>query len=281
MKYQHHYHAGNFGDVLKHVTLVELLTWLAAKDKPFFFLETHAGRGEYPLDTATHREACSGVLKVAAGQPRSQAIRSWLDLIRNSSDRNTADRISIYPGSPRLAQLLLRPTDRAHFREIERREAGLLIAALSADKRMHVECGDGYQAMKALLPPRERRGLVLIDPAYERQEQEFDEALAAIKAGLERWSTGTYCLWYPIKECRALVRLKRAFDEPGWPPTLAAELCVYRDDSRVGLNGAGVLILNPPWQLDVAMHGWVKELHALLAIDPAARWSVEWLVPAK
>ena len=281
MKYQHRHHAGNFGDVLKHVTLVELLRRLAAKDKPFFFLDTHAGRGEYPLDDVTRREAAQGVLKLAKSNPQSEAIRTWLDLVRQCNPRRAANELQMYPGSPRLAQMLLRPNDRALCVELQAREAEALDHVLGNDKQIQVEHGDGYHAIKAALPPRERRGLVLLDPAYERQDKEFDEALAAIKTGLDRWPTGIYCLWYPIKERGTLARLKRPFEQAGWPPTLAAELCVYRDDSRVGLNGAGVLILNPPWQLDVSMRGWIKELHALLAYDKAAPWSVAWLVPDK
>lgn len=278
MKYQHRYHAGNFGDVLKHVALVDVLQRLSVKDKPFFYLETHAGRGQYAVDEVARPEAAHGVLKLLKVKPKSAAIRSYLELVRRSDSTYAQGGFRIYPGSPRIAQLLLRAQDRASLFEVVPREAEALSQNLGKDKRMHVECGDGLHAMKALLPPRERRGLVLVDPAYERQEQELDEALAAIRSGLERWSTGIYCLWYPIKERRMVERFKRAFSEPGWPPTLAAELCVYRDDVRVGLNGAGLLVLNPPWQLDVSMKEWVRELHELLAVDPASRWSVEWLV---
>jgi 23S rRNA (adenine2030-N6)-methyltransferase len=279
MKYRHSFHAGNFGDVLKHVALVDLLKRLALKDKPIFYLETHAGRGQYAMDENARPEAALGVLKLLKAKPQSAAIRSWLDIVRrNDSGHGTGD-LKLYPGSPRIAQLLLRAQDRASLFEIVPREAEQLSQNLGKDKRLHVECGDGLHAMKALLPPRERRGLVLVDPAYERQDEELDEALTAIRSGLERWSTGIYCLWYPIKERRSVERFKRAFNEPGWPPALAAELCVYRDDSRAGLNGAGLLVLNPPWQLDVSMREWVKELHGLLAVDPASRWSVDWLVP--
>jgi 23S rRNA (adenine2030-N6)-methyltransferase len=277
--YHHRHHAGNFGDVLKHITLVELLRRLTVKENPCFCLDTHAGRGDYVLTDTGTREASRGVLKLIAAKPQSAAIRAWLDLVRASDPRNTATNLVSYPGSPRLVQLLLRPGDRAAFFELAPREAAALSGTLERDKRVHIECGDGYQSLRALLPPRERRGLVFIDPAYEQQERELDQALGALRAGFDRWPTGIYCLWYPIKERRALARLKHAFVQRGWPPTLAAELCVYRDDSRAGLNGAGVLILNPPWQLDVAMREWVQELHGILAIDPAARWSVEWLVP--
>ncbi|MGH8264399.1 MAG: 23S rRNA (adenine(2030)-N(6))-methyltransferase RlmJ [Steroidobacteraceae bacterium] len=279
MKYQHRYHAGNFGDVFKHIALVDLLRRFTQKDKALFYLETHAGRGQYVLDGASPGEAAHGVLKVIDREPRAGAIRTWLDLIRRNDGGAAHKSTHVYPGSPRLAQLLLRAGDRASFFEIVPREAETLSQNLGPDRRLHIECGDGLQAIKALLPPRERRGLVLIDPAYERQEQELDEALDAIRAGLARWSTGTYCLWYPIKERRSRVRLERASAEPGWPPTLLAELCVYRDDTRVGLNGAGLMILNPPWQFDVALREWIEELHAILAVDRAARWSVEWLVP--
>lgn len=279
MKYQHRYHAGNFGDVLKHVALVDLLQKLTQKDKPLFYLETHAGRGQYVIDDAAPGEAASGALKVLNVEPRARAIRAWRDLVRHNDGGAPHKSIHTYPGSPRLAQLLLRAGDRGTFFEIVQREAEALSENLGPDRRLHIECGDGLHAIKALLPPRERRGLVLIDPAYERQEQELDEALDAIRAGLARWSTGTYCLWYPIKDRRSRVRLERASAEPGWPATLLAELCVYRDDTRVGLNGAGLMILNPPWQLDVAMREWMQELHGMLVVDRAAPWSVEWLVP--
>jgi 23S rRNA (adenine2030-N6)-methyltransferase len=279
LKYQHHYHAGNFGDVVKHVALVALLKRLAQKEKPFFYLETHAGRGQYVIEDEAPGEAAHGVLKLLKSEPRASAIRAWLDLVRHNDGGAAHKSVHTYPGSPRIAQLLLRAGDRASFFEIIPREAEALSENLGFDRRLHIECGDGLQALKALLPPRERRGLVLIDPAYERQEQELDEALGAIRAALVRWSTGTYCLWYPIKDRRLRVRLERASAEPGWPATLVAELCVYRDDTRVGLNGLGLMILNPPWQLDVAMREWVPELHGILAIDPVARWSVEWLVP--
>ena len=279
MKYRHSHHAGNFGDVFKHVALVDLLQRLTQKDKPLFYLETHAGRGQYAIDDAAPGEAGIGALKMLKSEPHAGVIRSWRDLVRHNEGGAPRKGVHIYPGSPRIAQLLLRAGDRASFFEIVPREAEALSENLGPDRRVHIECGDGLQAIKALLPPRERRGLVLIDPAYERQEQDLDEALNAIRAGLARWSTGTYCLWYPIKERGSRVRLERASAEPGWPPTLVAELCVYRDDTRVGLNGAGLMILNPPWQLDIALREWIEELHPILAVDRAARWSVEWLVP--
>jgi 23S rRNA (adenine2030-N6)-methyltransferase len=279
LKYQHRYHAGNFGDVLKHVALVDLLQRLTRKDKPLFYLETHAGRGEYAIDDAAPGEAANGVLRVLNSDSRANSIRTWCDLIRRNDGGATHKGLHTYPGSPRIAQLLLRAGDRASFFEIAPREAEALSENLGPDRRLHIECGDGLQAIKALLPPRERRGLVMIDPAYERQEQDLDAALGAIRAGLARWSTGTYCLWYPIKERQPRARFERASAEPGWPPTLIAELCVYRDDTTVGLNGAGLVILNPPWQLDLSMREWMAELNGILAVDPAARWSVEWLVP--
>jgi 23S rRNA (adenine2030-N6)-methyltransferase len=278
VKYSHRHHAGNFGDVLKHVALVDLLVRLGQKEKPYFYLETHAGRGAYAIDGETRREAASGALKVLAAKPRCAPIQRWIELIRRDSPAYGAIP-QRYPGSPRLAQLLMRPQDRASCFEIVPGEAEALSATIGKDRRIHIECGDGLQALKALLPPRERRGLVLIDPAYERQEEDLDAALVAIESGLERWPTGIFCLWYPIKERHALARLKRAGAKPGWPPTLAAELCVYRDDSRAGLNGAGLMILNPPWQLDESLRTSLEELHGILAVDPAARWSVEWLVP--
>ena len=281
MKYQHRHHAGNFGDVFKHVALVAMLRRLATKDKAFFFLDTHAGRGLYVLDESARREALHGVLRLATAEPHAEEIRDWLTLVRSCNPGADTAGFSVYPGSPRLAQLVLRPQDRALYCELDRPTAHALAALLGADRRSRIECSDGYQAMQASLPPPERRGLVFVDPAYERQERDLDQALSALRAAVVRWATGVYCLWYPIKRRRTLEGLRDAFERPGWPPTLAVELCVLRDDSRVGLNGAGMLIVNPPWQLDAAMRVWLPELHGLLARDAAARWSLEWLVPAR
>jgi 23S rRNA (adenine2030-N6)-methyltransferase len=282
MKYRHTFHAGNLGDVLKHTALVWLLRALVRKDKPIFFLDTHAGRGRYSLASQAalkSGEAREGAGRLLAGQPKSEALRAYLDLLTDFDPRAAAGHaLATYPGSGLIAQRLLRPGDRAVLCEIQEHEAAALGEAIGRDARIRVERRDGYAALKALLPPAERRGLVLIDPAYELQQSETTHVVTALEEALRRWRTGVYSIWYPIKLRAHVEQLHRAVIDLEPPPTLAAELCIYRDDSRAGLNGAGVLILNPPWQAEEALGEAIAELHALLARDARSPHGVRWLV---
>lgn len=282
MKYRHSFHAGNFGDVLKHTALVWLLNTLVRKDKPIFFLDTHAGRGRYSLASQAalkSGEAREGVGRLMAAEPQSEALRSYLDVLTDFEPRAAVARVlSMYPGSGLIAQRLLRSGDRAVLCEIQERECAALGEAIGRDARVRVECRDGYEALKALLPPAERRGLVLIDPAYELQQEENAHLLPSLDEALRRWRTGVYCIWYPIKLRVHVEQLQRAVVALAPPPTVAVELCVYQDDSRAALNGAGVLIVNPPWRADEALGEAAAELHALLAHDARSPFGVRWLV---
>lgn len=284
MKYRHSFHAGNFGDVLKHTALVWLLRALVRKDKPIFFLDTHAGRGRYSLASQAALktgEAREGIGRLIAAEPRSEAVRGYLELLTDLEPRAAAERVlRTYPGSGVIAQRLLRAGDRAVLCEIQENEAAALSEVIGRDPRMRVECRDGYGALKALLPPAERRGLVLIDPAYELQHEENALVVAAIDEALRRWRTGVYCIWYPIKLRAHVDQLQRQVTALEPPPTLAGELCIYQDDSRAALNGAGVLIINPPWHADEALGAGIAELHALLAHDVRSPHGVRWLVRA-
>ena len=279
MNYRHAFHAGNFGDVLKHVVLVELLSRLVAKDKPLFFLDTHAGRGAYDLDSAEARragEARGGILRLAQQGGLPPAARRYVEAVRASDPRN-AERIQSYPGSPLLAAGLLRPTDRAAACELQPGEAAALRRALAGDRRFAVHQRDGYEALGALLPPKERRGLVLVDPPYEAQEQEFGTLLAGLGRALERWPTGVYAIWYPIKLAGPVRRFQDALLALGAQPLLVAELCVHPRDSRAGLNGSGMAVLNPPWQADAALADALPAVHAALSPDGAGDARVDWL----
>jgi 23S rRNA (adenine2030-N6)-methyltransferase len=282
MKYRHAFHAGNFGDVLKHVALVWLLQALTRKDKALFYLDTHAGRGRYSLAgqaALKTGEADEGVQRVVSVPTRAPALRAYVEMLGVFEPRAGTDApLRSYPGSGLIAQRLLRSSDRAVLCEIQARECEALAEAVGHDSRIRVECRDGYDALRALLPPAERRGLVLLDPAYETQQQESVDAVAALGDAMRRWRTGVYCMWYPIKLRAEVERWQRAFVALEPPPALTAELCVYRDDSRAALNGAGVLIVNPPWQSDAVLGAAIAELHPLLAHDRASPYGVRWLV---
>lgn len=279
MKYRHACHAGNFADVVKHVVLVTVLTRLAEKERPLFYLDTHAGRARYDLSSRdSAAEAARGILRLAAANPKGMPapIRRYLELVRGFDPANdTAPRI--YPGSPCIARALLRPDDHAALCDIEPGEAKLLAREFHGDQRFAVHCRDGFEALAALLPPREKRGLVLIDPPYEEQQTDLERVADALTATAQRWPQGVLAAWYPIKLASVIARFHRRLLDAGLRRVLAVELCVHPADSRAGLNGGGVLLVNPPWKSDGDLRAGLPALHAILAPDGGGRWSVDWL----
>jgi 23S rRNA (adenine2030-N6)-methyltransferase len=286
VRYRHAHHAGNFADVHKHVTLLSLLAALKRKDKGFLYLETHAGRGAYECSV----ESASGIGRLEAQQgpgagPAAEELRSYRE--RVSLLRRERCEPRLYPGSPLLAAAELRPQDRAVLIERLPAEARALEKALSGQARggarppqltgsrakatrldralrITVETGDGCERLRAWLPPAERRGLIFIDPPYEESRQEFERVRHAAAEALRRFHTGVVAIWYPIKDER---------DTAAWQARLAgeldcellvAELSLYPRDSRVALNGSGMLILNAPYQLAERMQIWLPQLHARL-----------------
>ncbi|MBS0394208.1 MAG: 23S rRNA (adenine(2030)-N(6))-methyltransferase RlmJ [Proteobacteria bacterium] len=279
MNYRHAYHAGNFADVLKHVVLVGLLEHLGRKDTPYLYLDTHAGRGRYPLAAAETQRAGEfrqGIARVLEASGAPPLVARYLEVVRALGVED--GRLLAYPGSPLVALALLRPDDRAALCELEPREASALRTLMRAEPRAQVHERDGYEALAALLPPRERRGLVLLDPPYEAAD-EFERLARALVAALGRWPGGVYAAWYPIKAGGADGRFLAAMAASGVRRQLVAELTIERDDSPAGLNGAGLLIVNPPWQLDSRLAESLPWLHGCLAPAGRGRTRVSWLVP--
>jgi 23S rRNA (adenine2030-N6)-methyltransferase len=285
MKYRHAFHAGNFADVHKHVTLLALLRALARKDKGFLYLDTHAGAGLYELAGADGRhgaEARSGIdLLLPPAGPRGAAaaaapeIRDYLQAL--AALRAAAGSDTVYPGSPLIAAQALRPQDRGVCCETLPAECRALERALARFERVRAECGDGYAAIAALLPPPERRALVLIDPPYETPRAELDAALGAAATAIARLANAIVALWYPIKDARALTPwLRRAGGLAA--PTLAAELWVHPCDTAIGLNGSGMLIVNPPWQFDADLQRWLPELGRRLDVAGHGGTAQRWIV---
>jgi 23S rRNA (adenine2030-N6)-methyltransferase len=279
LKYRHACHAGNFADVVKHVVLVAVLARLTEKDRPLFYLDTHAGRARYDLGSRdSAAEAARGIQKLAAADPKGMPapIRRYLELVRRFDPANdTAPRI--YPGSPCIAHAFLRPEDHAALCDIEPGEAQLLSREFRGDRRFGVHCRDGFESLAALLPPHEKRGLVLIDPPYEEQLTDLDRVADALVATAERWPQGVLAAWYPIKLAAPIARFHRRLVDSGVKRLLAVELCVHPDDSRAGLNGSGILLVNPPWKVDSDLRAALPALHAILAPAGAGRWRVDWL----
>jgi 23S rRNA (adenine2030-N6)-methyltransferase len=281
MNYRHAFHAGNFGDVLKHVVLVALIERLLLKESPLFFLDTHAGHARYDLESIEarrSREAEAGIRRVAAERGATALTRRYVQLVRAFDPENAAS-VRWYPGSPRIAAALLRPQDRAALCEIEPGEALELRREFAGDRRFGVHERDGYEALKGLLPPVEKRGLVLLDPPYEEQERELTKVADSLVATHARWPQGVLAAWYPIKHGVATQRFLERVRRAGLKRSLAVELCLHPADSRVGLNGSGMLCVNAPWQVDELLAGTMPALHRALSPDGHGSTSVDWIVP--
>jgi 23S rRNA (adenine2030-N6)-methyltransferase len=276
LKYRHACHAGNFADVTKHVALVAALSRLAAKERPLFLLDTHAGRGRYGIAGSAEASQGIGRLRTAARQGMPPAIERYLDIV-DGFDSGRGRGRQAYPGSPLIAQAMLRPRDRAAFCEISPAEADQLRGEFRGDARIGVHCRDGYEALGALLPPPEKRGLALIDPPYEEREVDAERTASALVDTAARWPQGVLMAWYPIKQGMVAARLHRRLLDEGLKRVLVAELCIHPDDSRAGLNGSGLVTINPPWQLDDDLREALPILHSALAERGAGRTRVETL----
>ncbi len=286
MNYRHSFHAGNYADVFKHVWLVQLLRALQRKEKGFLYVDTHAGRGAYDLGAppsaaggARPPEWPDGIGRLwnATGLP--PALADYVALVRqfNHHAGAAADALRWYPGSPWLAALVRRPQDRLALWEQQPGEAASLRAAFARRRRVAVEEGDGYGAVRAVLPPRERRALVLIDPPFE-DPGEFDAVLAALREGLQRFRDGVYAVWYPITERARADEFHAALAWLRPPPTLWAELAVTADP-QVRMKACGLAVINPPWRLYDDFVPLLPELTRRLGLDRGAAARCGWLVP--
>jgi len=280
MNYRHAFHAGNFADVFKHAILIGLIDALKAKPTPFCYIDTHAGAGRYDLRDEEARktgEFVDGVqrLLVAANLPDS--LRPYFDLLRAANAADANGHLNVYPGSPLIASLSLRDSDRIALCEVQEAETAALKKLFADDKRVGVHQRDGYAALAGLVPPKERRGVVLIDPPFEAQEAEFRTIQSALANAYAHWPTGIYAIWYPIKLHRQVLRFQRWFAKQGIKKTLVAELMIDADDSPLRLNGCGMVIVNAPWQFDAWLARLLPDLERLLARSPRASHRLEWL----
>ena len=261
MNYRHAFHAGGFADVVKHALLVLLIEHLRKKETPFRVLDTHAGPGWYDLagdEAARTGEAQDGVVRLLADPaPPPAALAAYIDCLKRA---NTSwPELRTYPGSPAVARMLLRPQDRLVAVELHPEDARLLKRAFAHDRQVAIHASDGYAALRAFLPPAERRGLVLIDPPYERPDENRSLARALADA-VTRFRGGIFAVWYPIKDPAVVRRFHDELATLG-RPTLAAEFMRFAPDDPTRLNGTGLAVINPPWQFDTG----AKDILAALA----------------
>ena len=284
MNYQHAFHAGNFADVHKHAALARILTYLRLKPAAFRVIDSHAGAGRYdlfgpePTRSGEWQDGIKRIWDALAGEGRA-AVRAllapYLDAV---AALNPAGTLRTYPGSPLIAQNLLRPQDRLIACELEPRSAASLKAALGADRRVKVLSIDGWTALGAYIPPKERRGLVLVDPPFE-DAADFMRLSGAVAVAHRKWPTGIAMLWYPIKERDAPDALARRLRKLAVPRLLRCEITVGPPRAGAGLVGSGLIVVNPPFKLDAELRALLPELGRMLS--PHAAYRLDWLAAAR
>jgi 23S rRNA (adenine2030-N6)-methyltransferase len=279
MNYRHGYHAGNFADVFKHALLARLLVYLAKKDAPFRVIDTHAGEGAYDLraDEATRSgEWRGGIARLAdlsvADGPTRELLAPYLDIV---GPLGADGRPALYPGSPRIAQRLMRKDDRAIFCELRPDAFEALRMRFVSDRRVKAIQLDGYQGAGAFVPPKERRGLVLIDPPFERRD-EFRALFEAFFEAHRKWPTGIYALWHPIKDFSQTRRFFDDLRDSGARRILRLELAIGGAGDR--LSRTGLVVVNPPYVFEEEARVLLPFLTERLAQGEGAGFGVEWIV---
>ena len=284
MNYQHAFHAGNFADVHKHVVLTRILIHLRQKPAAFRVIDSHAGAGRYDLladEASRSGEWRDGVARLwSEAQRLPEACRGLLaPYLEAVAACNRSGNLRTYPGSPLIAQHLLRSQDRLIACELEPRSFGLLAAALRGDRRAKALAIDGWTAIGAYVPPKERRGLVLVDPPFE-DRADFTRLAEALAVAHRKWSTGSFVLWYPIKTREAPDALARRLGRLGIAKILRSELIVGPPAEDAGLGGSGLIVVNPPFTLEQDLRALLPALGAILARKPhPAGQRIDWLSP--
>jgi 23S rRNA (adenine2030-N6)-methyltransferase len=279
VNYRHAYHAGNFADVVKHVILSRLIEYLKQKERAFRVIDTHAGIGLYDLSSQEAQktgEWKGGIGRLVDAKLDGQAaalIAPYLAAIRTTSGDGALKK---YPGSPLIARHLLRKQDRLSAIELHPKDAGLLKALFAGDYQARVIELDGWLALGAHLPPKEKRGLVLIDPPFE-EEGEFGRMLDGLVRAHKRWPGGIYALWYPIKDRAAVAAFRRALAESGIAKVLDITFEIRPASPVPSLDGSGMVVVNPPFTLESELRTVLPALHKLLAVQESAGWSLDWL----
>ncbi|MGA8056564.1 MAG: 23S rRNA (adenine(2030)-N(6))-methyltransferase RlmJ [Burkholderiales bacterium] len=278
LAYRHLFHAGNFADVFKHAMLARLLVGLARKDTPFCYVDTHSGIGRYDLSHPwAHKNAefREGIERVWMRTDAPEPFAPYLDRVRAF---NPDGHLRFYPGSPCLARALLRPGDRMVLSELNKEDCARLHSLFEHDGTVTVRCMDGLQSLKAHLPPKERRGLVLVDSSFDRAG-EYARLVEALVDAHRRFATGVYAIWYPLMAPAATRAFERRVFATGIRKVLRAELSVRPERWTGSLRGSAMLIVNPPFGLEREAHEMLAWLWPVLAKEGQGGQSVRWLVP--
>lgn len=281
MNYRHAFHAGNFADVFKHAALALIVEYLKRKAKPFAVVDTHAGLGRYDLSapeaerTGEWRQGIGRVLEANPDLPGLASLMKAIAVVNGGKKPSSENLPRWYPGSPRVARALIRKNDRLWCAELHPEDAHVLAREFAGDPQVETRRMDGYEAIRAWLPPREKRGVALIDPPFE-QRDEFRHLLKGLKEGLRRFATGIFVLWYPIKSRAPVAAFHKALAESGIREILAVELLLRPLNDPEKLNGCGLIVVNPPWRLDADLARLAAGLTGIFGGSGGSS-SVNWL----
>lgn len=287
MNYRHAFHAGNFADVLKHAVLARIVTHLKQKETPFRVIDTHAGIARYDLagDEASRTgEWRDGIGRLLGDDAEplptdvAAVLEPYLAVVRDLNGGSGALRI--YPGSPLVARRLMRPQDRLVVNELHPADHRALAGLFAKDRQTKVMELDAWVALKALLPPKERRGIVLIDPPFE-QPGEFDRLADGLVEAVKRFAVGQYVLWYPIKDPKPIAKFLHGLGRLGIDKLYRLELMIRAPNDPTRLNGCGLVVLNPPHPVTQEMPRVMDVLAARLALGSGAQGSAGWIVPER
>ena len=277
LSYRHLFHAGNAADVFKHALLTHLLVGLGKNPKPYFYLDTHAGTGRYDLQhrwAQKVREFENGIGRLWASTDLPETVQGYMDLVRAE---NPGGKLRHYPGSPLIALRLRRPGDRLVFNELNKSDCAELKGLAAHERHVAVHLMDGYQALKAFLPPAERRGLVLIDSSFDRA-REFPRLARALAEAHSRWATGIYAVWYPLMDAETMASFERSLKRTEIRKILRLELSTLPSAPADTIPGSGMLVVNPPWHFDAEARALLDWLWHALAVNGAGGSRVHWLV---
>ena len=280
MNYHHAFHAGNFADVVKHAVLVRILVHLRAKPAGFRVIDTHAGAGRYDLlgpeagRSLEWRDGIDRLVSAPIAEPARALLAPYLDAVAACND---GPGLSSYPGSPALVRAFLRAQDRLIACELEPNAAAALKRNLAGDRRSKAVAIDGWTALRAYIPPKERRGLVLVDPAFE-DVGDFARLADALAAAQRKWPSGIYLVWYPIKDRRAAETLMRRLRRGAMAKMLRAELGIAPAPDGDRLRACGLITVNPPWTLERELRVLLPELAGILSGDRGGTHRLDWLV---
>ncbi|QLK62976.1 23S rRNA (adenine(2030)-N(6))-methyltransferase RlmJ [Enterobacteriaceae bacterium Kacie_13] len=278
LSYRHSFHAGNHADVLKHTVQSLIIESLKEKDKPFLYLDTHAGAGRYQL-SGEHAERTGeyleGIARIWQRDDIPEELAAYMSVVGHF---NRNENLRYYPGSPLIARQLLREDDKLQLTELHPSDFPLLRSEFQKDDRTRVSRADGYQQLKAQLPPLSRRGFILMDPPYELKT-DYQDVVKGIQEGHKRFATGTYALWYPVVMRQQIKKMLRDLEATGIRRILQIELGVRPDSDQRGMTASGMIVINPPWKLEQQMKNVLPWLLKVLVPSGTGHTTVKWVVP--